>query len=657
MKRVAALWLPDWPIDRLVRAGQIAPPEAQSVAADAAALDPAIAAERRNACSVPRGAGFRPGARWARAEVQAEIDALPPHQRPPARELGRRSEAAENPFRSARGDAGASARDSHGRRPQSEQAALQSGAMFVDRAVPPFSAIRGRAASVPAPATRGAVARVPVVTTLRSGNRIALAATCPAARALGLAPGMALTQARALVPGLAVHPADPEGDAADLRRLAIAAARRWSPVVAIDGNDGLLIDLTGVAHLFGGEAAMAARIVRLLARLGVTARIAIADSAGAAHALVRHGGGDAVSVCPSGASAAALAPLPVAALRIAPDAVELLRRLGVDHVGALAAMPRAPLVRRLGAEPVRRLDQALGHAPEPLDPVIPPEAVRVSRRFAEPIATAEGIARWLGVLAPELTRALEAAGLGARVVLLAATRVDNSVQMVRVGLARASRDGAHLLRLLGRRIETIDPGFGIEALSLHVRRAERLGPVSLVERLDGDAPPDLAPLVDTLATRIGEGRLWRTRAAQSDVPERSVLPAPVLDPPVRADAAGRADDVRRLARAAPPVWHPAWPRPARLLARPEQIDDVMALMPDHPPRRFTWRGETHRIVRADGPERIHGEWWKRLAETHSVRDYFRVEDEQGRRFWLFRRGDGVRGETGDLRWYLHGLFG
>lgn len=588
-----------------------------------------------------------------------------------------------------------------------------------------------------------------LVTVARSGNRVCIAAACPHALAQGLVPGMALTQARAQMPDIDVRDADPEGDHADLQRLAILAARRWSPIVTIEDEDMLLLDISGVAHLFGGESALACRIVRLLARFGMTARIAIADTPGAAAALVRYapqgtrtepvalrdprmfrhprdyahfrargthsrpppsnaihvppphrrpresggrvrkieegaaedsrfrgndegGWNDAgrardsgsghyannILICPPGAHVAAIATLPPEALRIDVEPVELLRRLGIDTIGALAAMPRGPLVRRFGAAIARRLDQASGRLPEPLDPVVPPAIIAAAQRFAEPVMTAEAIGHWLGMLVPRLAAALEKAGLGARRIELVADRVDHVPQRIAIGLARATRDPAHILRLIARRIETIEPGYGIDAMTLHVRRAEPLGPRAIAESLDPDAPPDIAPLVDALANRIGGARLWRTAPVESDVPERSVALCPPLDPPAREATPLRRDDVRLLSRDAPlPPWHAAWPRPVRLLKRPERLGDVIALMPDHPPRRFTWRGTTHKVVRADGPERVHGEWWKRREETQAIRDYFRVEDERGRRFWLFRKGDGERSVSGDLSWYLHGLFG
>lgn len=498
-----------------------------------------------------------------------------------------------------------------------------------------------------------------VVTTLREGSKVVIAAVSPAARAIGLIPGMAVAQARAQVPDIVLEPADPAGDRADLARLALVAARRWSPLTALSGDDGLFLDITGTAHLFGGEARLARRIVRLLARIGFTARIAIADSAGAAWALARFGRAeDGIAICPTGTHEAALAALPIAALRADQAAIELLRRLGIERIGQLVAMPRAPLARRFGAALVTRLDQALGCRDEPLDPVIPVEAVAVTQRFAEPIATAEAIEHWLGVLIPQLVTALAEAGRGARVVELVADRIDGVPQRLRIGLARPSRDGAHLLRLIVRRIEEIAPGFGIDALALHVRRADPLGPQPFAERLEEERATDLAPLVDALANRIGDRRLWRSRPVESEVPERSVASAPPLDPPPPAATRLKVDDVRQLDRSPERhPWHHRWPRPVRLLRRPEQLDHVIAELPDQPPRRFSWRGEMHRVVRADGPERVQGEWWRRASERHGVRDYFQVEDEAGQRFWLFRRGDGERGETGDLAWFMHGAFG
>jgi len=665
MKRVASLYLPEWPLDRLRREGRIpAPPE--GAPADLDPLGRIATAERIGECSVPRGGSWRPGARWAKAELQAQIHALPAHQRPPMRELGRKSEGSPHPFKTLKGDDGGTMR----RTVEGEVLQISSGiaspcavlrtVLSTGSIVPP--ARSGTPENNPTRRSLVQEDSAPIVTSLKDGSKLLIAAANPAARALGLSPGMSITQARALVPELTIHPADPQGDQADLVRLATALARRWCPVVALSGADGLFLDVTGTSHLFGGEARMAARLMRLLARLGVSAQVAVADTAGAAWALARAlppgtGKYGALIFLPS-THRTALAPLPLAALRIEPRAIELLQRLGVDTVSQLAALPRASLSRRFGAMLLQRLDQAMGDAAEPLDPVVPSSTIAITQRFAEPIATPEAIVHWLGTLVPPLVGALAQAGLGARAIELVAERVDGVPQRLRIGLARPTRDPAHLLRLLLRRIEDVEPGYGIDAITLHVRRADALGAESITERLDEEAAPDLAPLVDTLATRIGAQRLWRARPVESDVPERSVARTGPIDPPTRADVRLKLDDIRQLDRNdAPPAWHPDWPRPVRLLYRPEQLDHVIAEMPDHAPRRFTWRGTAHRVVRADGPERIHGEWWRAQAELHLVRDYFQVEDEEGRRFWLFRRGDGVIAESGDLRWYLHGVFG
>ncbi|VXC98136.1 Protein ImuB [Sphingomonas sp. 8AM] len=496
----------------------------------------------------------------------------------------------------------------------------------------------------------------PLVTVQRSGARVEVAAANEAARALGIGPGTALTMARAQVPGLDVREAEPERDAADLAALATLLARRWAPTVTVSDADGLFVDLTGVAHLHGGEARFCRRLLRLLARYGITARVAVADTPGAAWALARFGARDAVQIVPPAGQGTALAQLPVAALRLEPPALELLARLGIEAIGQLTALPRAPLVRRFGRAIADRIDQALGQLPEPFEPIVPPTRVAVEQRFVEPIATPEAIEHWLRELMQRLTVALAKAGQGARSVEMIAARVDGVPQILRLGFARPTRDAAHMLRLTLRRIEEIEPGYGVDGIALIVRRADPLGAETLAPALANDTAPDLAPLIDALINRIGANRLWRVAPVESDVPERSWTRTAPLDPSARETRALRADDVRQLdARAADHPWHPRWPRPVLLLRRPERIDHVLAELPDQPPKRFTWRGATHRIVHAEGPERVAGEWWRRAPERMAVRDYYRVEDETGQRFWLFRRGDGMRSETGDLSWFLHGL--
>jgi protein ImuB len=441
---------------------------------------------------------------------------------------------------------------------------------------------------------------------------------------------MAIAQARALVPGLDIRDDDPAADSNVLQRLALFAARRWTPRAAVSPPDGLFLDLTGVAHLFGGEEIMGRRILAFCRRAGFAARIAVAGTPGAAHALARFGPG---ILCPPGAEAAALAPLPLAALRVDEPVLAAARRLGLETVGDLLPLPRGPLQRRFGRTLLARLDQALGRAAEPIDPVVPEDPPCAVLRFAEPIATAEAIGSAVEILLGELVETLRKDALGIRRLALLCDRVDGAVQQIAVGTSRPTRDPGHLRRLIGAKIETIEPGFGLDSMRLVAGRVEPLAP----EQLSGDKETaDLALLVDRLAGRLGSGRLYRATAVESDVPERSVARIGPLD------------------AAAP--W-PKWPRPVRLLSPAERVDNVVALLPDQPPRRFTWRGRAYRVRAADGPERIHGEWWKRSAEAEGVRDYFQVEDEEGARFWLYRRGDGVDARTGDLSWYLHGVFG
>lgn len=458
-----------------------------------------------------------------------------------------------------------------------------------------------------------------------------------AALAARLSVGMPVAKAQVLVPGLVVRDAEPEADAEALERLALWLLKRIAPIVAADPPDGILIDSTGADHLHGGEQAMVDGLVGRLAVSGVAARAAVADTRGAAHALARHAARPTF-VAPAGHGASVLAPLPLEALRLPAAMSSDLRVLGFERIGDLFAQPRAPLARRFGPELTRRIDQALGEVAEPIDPVRPPNPVEVRRAFAEPIGAAETIARYIGKLAADLCAALEACGLGARRLDLLCHRVDSRTQAVRVGTARPVAHARRLTRLLCDRIETIDPGLGIEAMTLAATVAEPLARRQTVSALVEEATPDISDLVDLLANRIGAHAVYRASPVSSDAPERSVSRIPALAPDTGTS------------------WPGHWPRPARLLGRPEPIDAV-ALLPDHPPVSFTWRGIRRRVKRADGPERVFGEWWRRDAELAAVRDYFRVEDEAGERYWIYRAGDGEDAGTGSHRWFLHGVFG
>ena len=447
---------------------------------------------------------------------------------------------------------------------------------------------------------------------------------------------MVATQAQALIPDIDVRDADPAGDADALDRLALWAMHRYAPVCQADPPDGLAIDITGAAHLKGGEAALLGDLTARLRRVGVSGRGVVAPTYGAAHAAARFRA--ELQIVHEDGIDAALASLPLEALRLPMDLPAGLRRMGFERIGDIAHRPRAPLQLRFGAELGRRLDQAYGRSAEPLIPVEAPEAPRVERVFAEPIGAPETLARYAGALVEALCGVLETCGLGARRLDWLCFRVDNRIEAVRVGLAQPVRDIRRLTRLLTDRIETIEPGFGIERMMLAASSAELLTWRPAAARLGVEAEPDVSILIDTLANRIGAERLYRLAPVESDVPERST---------------------RKVAPLAAPTglaWTPDWPRPARLFRRPEPIE-TMALLPDNPPTHFTWRGVRRRIRRADGPERIFGEWGRRDAEMWAVRDYFQVEDDAGERFWLFRAGDGEDATTGSQAWFIHGRFG
>ena len=435
-----------------------------------------------------------------------------------------------------------------------------------------------------------------------------------------------------MVSNLITTLAEPDADIAGLQRLALWALRRYSPIVAVDPPNGLLIDSTGATHITGGAQALLDILVARLGTAGITARTAMAPTVGAAHALVRYRTTSSLI-----ADTEALTDLPIAALRLPALIVRGLHRLGFERIGALEATPRAPLALRFGAEPGRRLDQAFGRQAEPITPARAPDTPLAQHDFAEPIVAVETISRNIEKLVAILCAELETRCLGARRLDLLFHRVDASLTAIRIGTARPLRDAKRLARLLCEKLGIIDPGFGIEAMILLAPIVEPLTYQPTTTRL-GEAPiADISTLIDTLVNRVGAGRIYRFAAVESDVPERAVRRILPLAPPTRLR------------------WSLNYPRPSRLLAHPEQVE-TLALLPDSSPVHFTWRGIRRHVRRADGPERLYGEWGHTEDETNAVRDYFQVEDDTGERFWLFRTGDGANTNTGPQQWFLHGLF-
>ena len=456
------------------------------------------------------------------------------------------------------------------------------------------------------------------------------------AAALGLYAGQKATDAMALVPELVTADADPAGDLAALGALVLWCVR-YSPAVAVDPPDGLFLDVTGVAHLWGGEPAMLDDLLNRLARQGIPGRAAVAGSAGAAWALAR--GGEDRTVAPPGAEAELLATLAITTLRLEPETAAQLVRLGIARVGQLAALPRDQLARRFGQATLTRLDQALARAEEALIFQRPATPWFARLAFAEPISAPEDLARVSRDIAERLCARLTAEGRAARRFELAYHRLDGRAERRVVGLSLPGRSAEAIARLFAPMLETVDPGFGIEVVTLAAEGVEAAPERQIaLQSIRQIAPEDgLAPLIDRLANRLGPARVWRAEAYPSHIPERAVTRKAPLTP-----AEGE-------------TWAKNRPRPVRLFARPEPIE-ATAPIPDDPPLFFNWRGRIRRVRRAEGPERLAEEWWRRLpGETgvSDVRDYYRVEDETGARYWLFRAG--LYGAGDPPKWWLHGL--
>jgi len=458
----------------------------------------------------------------------------------------------------------------------------------------------------------------------------------------GLLPGLSLADARAICPHLLTAPAAPDKDAETLMALA-RWATRYSPILNVDGDDGLWLDVSGVPHLFGGEGALLADLARRLARAGVTARLGLAETLGVAHALARFARGSPCIV-PDGKLRATLATLPVEALRLESETAHLLRRLGLKRIGQLYDLPRAALERRFRSKEtteavLRRLDQALGARAEKREALLPAPDFVARLPFVEPVITHDGVLAGLDHLTGELCHALARAGRGARRVVLWAARTDGSSAAIEAGLSAPSREASHLVRLLKDKVETIDMGFGVDLMALAALTTELLflTQTSLTET-DG-LGPDV--LIDALANRLGTGAVRRLFPRASHMPERAQSP--------------------RGAFAGAPAWPEDTPvkppRPFLLLARPEPLT-VIAEIPEGPPARFTWRRVSRRVVKAEGPERIAPEWWRALNPLSKPRprDYYRIEDEDGCRYWVFREALYQTSVDEPPCWFLHGVF-
>jgi protein ImuB len=476
----------------------------------------------------------------------------------------------------------------------------------------------------------------PVVLTVEGTHGPTIHAVTQPAAERGTRVGARLTDARALDPALVAIPADPAGDEALVERLARWAGR-WSPLVEVDGADALRLDVTGVAHLFGGERGLVADVQARFAAAGLSTRVAMAPTAAAAWGLAHYGKAAAV-ICGKD-TGAKLADLPVAALRLPPEATRTLERLGLKTVGTLAGIERRSLARRLreADNPVDALDRALGRKPEPLTAVPTSRPPRALLKLEEPATHPEAAAQGLERLIPDLVQQLQRRHLGARRLALIGFRVDGSTAVASVATSIPSREPKHLQRLIGDKAAALDPGFGFDAFALEADWTETLSSAqdSLVEEPSGTH--EVARLVDRLSVKLGPDKVRRPQLHESHLPERASGWRPALE---KREPVGTASTP---------------PRPQRMLDRPEAITVVYAT-PEGVPRRFVWRRAVHDIARVEGPERIAPEWWRERS-TARLRDYYRVEDQAGRRYWIYREGLIGDGRGGLPEWYMHGLFG
>jgi protein ImuB len=480
-----------------------------------------------------------------------------------------------------------------------------------------------------------------VVAPIKSALR--LVAINGAAARLGLRTGMALADARAMYPKLGCADADPQAD----QQLLSAVADwcdRYTPLVGIDLPDGLVLDITGCAHLFGGETLLCRDLVQRLNTQGLDVQAAVASTVGCAWGVAHYG---ASSQVPPGAERDILAPLPLAALRLAPDVTDALARVGLKCIVDVLDRPRAPLAARFGETLVRRIDQALGHEDEPIAPRLPVPPYVVERRFADPIALEQDVLGTIEHLACELNRLLERRGEGARLLQTALFRADGKVYRIEVGTSAPLRDSVRLRRLFAEKLASVgdacDPGFGFDVIRLSALLTERCD-----AEQTGLATPDhdveFAHLVDRLGARFGLRRVVRLIPQDVHVPEFAVAAVPAHAVKATANLNVQVVEQDSLGSI----------RPIRLFARPEPIEAI-AEVPDGPPVRFKWRRVMHDVAYVEGPERIAMEWWRDEQGRTLTRDYFRIESRDGVRVWVYREGLYGR-ETAAPRWFLHGLF-
>jgi protein ImuB len=482
----------------------------------------------------------------------------------------------------------------------------------------------------------------PLVVVAKIDNAMRLTAVDRKATSLGLCAGMTLADSRAMLPALKVMAANEPADKTLLEQIA-EWCDRYTPFVALDPPHALLLDVTGVDHLFGGEKRLLDQIRSDLSRQGFTVRGALAGTAAAARAMVRYKDG---AVIPAGEEAKVVAPLPIEALRLDALTIHAFRRAGLKTVAQAAGRNRSELTARFGAEMVFALESALGHGEKPISPRLPVSDTIAEHRFAEPIVTEDAVLKSLRSLAEVLAVTLTERGQGARRIDAAFFRADGAVRRIAVEMGEPTRDPLVIERLFREKLaalaDPLDPGFGYDLIRLGASRVERAEAEAADFGSRAQEERNIRFLIDRLAARFGSHRVLSFQANDTHIPEAAAAALPAQYAKTSNHTWQRIREPKEAPR-----------RPLRMFAKPEPVE-VVADVPEGPPRKFRWRRALHVVQRAEGPERVAMEWWRHQS-PRPTRDYFRVEDENGRRFWLYRDGLYDR-EMLPVRWYIHGMF-
>ncbi|MEP6596845.1 MAG: DNA polymerase Y family protein [Ginsengibacter sp.] len=472
---------------------------------------------------------------------------------------------------------------------------------------------------------------VPFVLVSPDHGRMIVTASNILAQKKGVEINMALADARAIIPSLQFFDDEPERSLKLLKALSEWFIR-YTPAVALDLPDGLMLDVTGCAHLWGGERQYLMDIFNRLKNFGYNIRIASADTIGTAWAIARFGQSE--FIIETGQQTAALLPLPPSALRLETETIERLEKLGLRQINNFINMPRSALHRRFGQYLLKRLDQALGYEEETIQPVHLIEPYHERLPCMEPIVTATGIEIALQRLLDILCYRLQQEEKGLRVALFKSYRVDGKIEKIEIGTHRPSCNSKHLFKLFEIKISGIEPALGIELFILEAVKVEELSAVQEKLWNDNGALNDtgLFELLDRIAGKLGANHIRCYIPDEHYWPERSFKPSFSINEKLET------------------LWKVDRPRPLQMLPKPEPIE-VTAPIPDYPPMLFRYKGKLHKITKADGPERIEPEWWLQ-EEQH--RDYYYVEDEEGHRYWLFRSGHYDIDRS--YRWFIHGFF-